>query len=226
MATTYPADDRASARGLADDIALRLQRALIEGEFRPGQALTQVELCERFGVSRTPVREALQKLHAMHIISLQPNKGARVRVVSREHLKDVYVLRRELEGFACYLACERFTDESLAELRAEHTHERSAQFDDHGRFHELIYRTAGNAALTDTIANLEGFYPRDHAWRKIREEGLAGDVDTEDHARILRAFEARDAQAARSAMEEHMERAAATLLGWLERTGYLAEDGR
>jgi DNA-binding FadR family transcriptional regulator len=75
--------DKVVATGLADEIAFRLQAAILDGEFPPGTHLQQDELCARFGVSRTPVREALRKLQAQHLVDLVPNKGATVRTPSR-----------------------------------------------------------------------------------------------------------------------------------------------
>ena len=77
---------------LVDEIAYRLEAAILEGEFGPGTHLLQDELCARFGVSRTPVREALRKLQAQHLVVLVPNKGATVRFPSRSELSDVYVV--------------------------------------------------------------------------------------------------------------------------------------
>ena len=73
---------------LVDEIAFRLETAILEGEFRPGTHLLQDELCARFGVSRTPVREALRKLQAQHLVIVVPNKGATVRFPSEAELRD------------------------------------------------------------------------------------------------------------------------------------------
>src|SRR3712207_1750546 len=108
--------DRVVATGLADEIAFRLQAAILDGEFAPGTHLQQDDLCARFGVSRTPVREALRKLQAQHLVDLVPNKGATVRTPSRDELSEVYVLRAELEALAAELAATRITPAGLAAL--------------------------------------------------------------------------------------------------------------
>src|SRR3954469_1235005 len=104
------------ATGLADEIAFRVQAAILDGEYPPGTHLQQDELCARFGVSRTPVREALRKLQAQHLVDLVPNKGATVRTPSRSELTEVYALRAELEGFAAELAAANMTGRELAAL--------------------------------------------------------------------------------------------------------------
>ena len=79
----YPLE-QITITSLADEIAFRIQSAILAGEHPPGTRLLQDELCERFGVSRTPVREALRKLQAKHLVVLVPNKGATVRAPSRK----------------------------------------------------------------------------------------------------------------------------------------------
>jgi DNA-binding GntR family transcriptional regulator len=105
-----------STTSLADEIAFRLQTAILDGVYPPGTHLFQDELYERFGVSRTPVREALRKLQAQHLVVHVPNKGATVRFRGREELIDVYDVRSELEGYACELAAGNVTAEMLATL--------------------------------------------------------------------------------------------------------------
>jgi DNA-binding GntR family transcriptional regulator len=89
---------------LADEIAFRLETAILDGLYPPGSRVPQEELCERFAVSRTPVREALRKLQAKNLVVVVPNKGATVRLLSRKELLDIYDVRAELEGFSCELA--------------------------------------------------------------------------------------------------------------------------
>ena len=90
--------EQITVTSLADEIAFRIQAAILAGDHRPGTHLSQDELCERFGVSRTPVREALRKLQAKHLVVLVPNKGATVRAPSRTELIDVYNVRAEARG--------------------------------------------------------------------------------------------------------------------------------
>ena len=101
---------------LADEIAFRLETAILGARFPPGSRLPQEELCERFAVSRTPVREALRKLQAKNLVVVVPNKGATVRPPSRKELLDIYAVRAELEAFSCELAAARITDACITEL--------------------------------------------------------------------------------------------------------------
>src|SRR6187399_1304970 len=100
----------------ADDIALILEESIVTGEIAPGALLRQERLSEQFGVSRTPIREALRRLAALGLVSFVPNRGVRVRTLSREELREAFLVRAELESLATELAATKMTDEALAEL--------------------------------------------------------------------------------------------------------------
>ena len=80
--------------------------------------LRQEQLSEQFEVSRTPIREALRRLAALGLVSFEPNRGVRVRTLTREELREAFLVRAELESLATELAAPRITDEALAELDA------------------------------------------------------------------------------------------------------------
>ena len=88
----------------------------MSGAVPQGQVLRQEHLCERFGVSRTPVREALQRLEALGLVSALPNRGARVRSISSAELREAFLIRAELEGLATAHAVPRMTSADLARL--------------------------------------------------------------------------------------------------------------
>src|SRR5580765_7602386 len=91
----------------ADDIALVIEEAIVSGELAPGTVLRQEQLSEQFNVSRTPVREALRRLAALGLVSFVPNRGVRVRTLSREELREAFLVRAELESLATELATPR-----------------------------------------------------------------------------------------------------------------------
>src|SRR6184192_4893144 len=100
----------------ADDIALVIEEAIVAGELEPGSVLRQEQLSERFGVSRTPIREALRRLAALGLVSFEPNRGVRVRALSRAELREAFLVRAELEGLATELAAPRMTDVEVEAL--------------------------------------------------------------------------------------------------------------
>ena len=145
----------------ADDIALVIEEAIVSGELEPGTVLRQEQLSEQFEVSRTPVREALRRLAALGLVSFVPNRGVRVRTISREELHEAFMVRAELEGLATEVAAGKMTPQDLAELdtaekrfagisqelRArEPGEERRSIMGDWVRanhaFHDVIYRVA------------------------------------------------------------------------------------
>ena len=110
------------ATSLADEIAHRLQRDILDGRIALGERLAQDELCARFEVSRTPIREALTKLQSSGLVSLRPNRGAIVRTPPRREVQEVYELRAALEGFAAERAAARI--EALAVRRLDRDRKR------------------------------------------------------------------------------------------------------
>lgn len=227
--------DTVVATGLADEIAFRLQAAILDGEFPPGTHLQQDELCARFGVSRTPVREALRKLQAQHLVNLVPNKGATVRTPSRDELSEVYVLRAELEGFAAELAADRITaedlaalddaqaamDEAVAQLEANAvTPDEEASFNRritvaNEEFHGIIHQAAGNQRLWQYLVELQNFFPKDYVWRAISSD-LSRSVGIEEHRAIRAALEGRDPAAGRRSMSDHVAHSGRLLLAYLD----------
>ena len=227
--------DTVVATGLADEIAFRLQAAILDGEFPPGTHLQQDELCARFGVSRTPVREALRKLQAQHLVNLVPNKGATVRTPSRDELSEVYVLRAELEGLAAALAAERAGPAELAALDdAQKAMDRAVgQLEAHAvtpdeeaafnrritaaneEFHGIVHRASGNQRLREYLVELQNFFPKDYLWRAVASD-LSRSVGIEEHRAIRAALEARDGSAARRAMSEHVAHSGRLLLAYLD----------
>lgn len=104
----------------ADDIALALEEAIVLAEIPPGSVLRQEHLSEQFGVSRTPVREALRRLAALGLVTFEPNRGVRVRELSVEEIHEAFLARAELEGLATEIAARKMGDEDLDALeRAE-----------------------------------------------------------------------------------------------------------
>jgi DNA-binding GntR family transcriptional regulator len=146
----------------ADDIAFALEEAIVSGEIPPGSTLRQEHLSEQFEVSRTPVREALRRLAALGLVTFEPNRGVRVRMLSRDEIREAFMVRAELESLATEIATLKMTDDDLAELeRAERRFhratERLVQMSHEGRqdleiardwlhlnhaFHDVIYRAA------------------------------------------------------------------------------------
>ena len=222
---------------LADEIACRLQRKILNGDYQPGSRLVQEDLCHTFGVSRTPIREALRKLQAQHLVDVIPNRGAKVRVFDRNELVEVYTIRAELEGYGCELAATRMTPKIRARLKGiqdklaagvsrfarqevgpdDEAHFNSVVNEANVEFHQTIHQAAGNAYLVQIIADLQQFFPKDYIWQAIRSSlGEFLELNVAEHERVLNRLDAGDASGARSEMKRHVLHAGSRLVSYLE----------
>ena len=221
---------------LADEIAFRLETAILDGVYPPGSRLPQEELCGRFAVSRTPVREALRNLQAKSLVEVVPNKGATVRLLSRTELADIYQLRAELEGYSCELAAGRVIDAQLAELDEAQgeleaavaviadsagldadlaaAHLRMKRAND--TFHLLIHRISDNGPLLQVIKNLWDRCPKDYLSRALRSSPEIRDLNVVEHRQIRTALGAANGKAARIAMHGHIQHAMRVTLRYLD----------
>ncbi|MDQ3121892.1 MAG: GntR family transcriptional regulator [Actinomycetota bacterium] len=102
----------------ADDLALALEEAIVSGDIPPGSVLRQEHLSEQFQVSRTPVREALRRLAALGLVTFEPNRGVRVRMLARDELREAFLVRAELESLATEIATAKMSSSDLVELEA------------------------------------------------------------------------------------------------------------
>ena len=187
-------------------------RALIEsGAIQSGERLDERALAERMEVSRTPLREAVGKLAEEGLVEHRPYKGNFVRTFSAKQVSDIYEVRKMLEGLAVRLAVPKLTDADVEELRAILDDIASALA--HGdiaeysaadqRFHDAMARLAGNEALREALGRLRG---QVQIIRIIanRDPDVV-DRTARERPQIVAALEARDAEAAASLMEAHIE---------------------
>ena len=153
-----------SGASLHGDILSRLRDYIVEGNLPEGGRVPERELCEMFGISRTPLREALKVLASEGLLELLPNRGARVRALSERDLAELFDVMGGLEALAGRLACENINDEEVAEIERLH-HEMYGHYlrrDMHGYFqcnqliHQKIVAAAGNSALSSTYASFAG----------------------------------------------------------------------
>lgn len=196
---------------LVQEVVDRLEREISGGRFQPGDRLDEQKLAAAFGVSRTPVREALRHLAAAGLVDLQPRRGATVAQVPLPCMIQMLEVMSTIEGLCARLAARRMTDEERENLRVLMTYcgdalEESSDADlvhDLGlKFHDAIYAGTHNPFLEDLaqrIRNRVAGYRR----RQLDRPGRMREAH-EEHLRILEAIVAGDADGAEAAMGRHI----------------------
>ena len=200
---------------------LDLRDTIIKGEYSPGTRLVESELCARFNVSRTPVREALNQLEKEGFVRITPDAGARVVELSVEDVSHIYDILIVLEGAASRLACTRIKDEHIGKLE-EYTflfeksvggHNTELLFELNNRFHWLITSETGNTYLMDIRSNFRGLI--DHIAHIFPHIPVQLEATIADHRQIISALKARNPSLAEFVMREHLETAKKHLLAYI-----------
>jgi DNA-binding GntR family transcriptional regulator len=186
-----------------------LRAAIVDGRLEAGERYSVAQLAERFGVSRTPVREALLVLERQGVVRFERNRGVRVLETTAHDLEEVFALRLLLEVPATRRACDMLSDAELAALDRElRAMARLAEEADEGafmahdkRFHEIILRASGNRRLTAIVSQLRDLV----RFRGASTVGRSRDLQAilSEHVVILDALRARDAEGAARAMRAH-----------------------
>ena len=198
-----------SNRPLYEDVADRLRDQIFAKQLAPGSWLDEQSLAEQFGISRTPMREAIKALASEGLVTMKMRRGAYVTEVNRSDLEQIFTVLSLLEGEAAKEAALKATEDELNLL--DHLHHRLETaaadrdieqfFEINGKFHELIQQIAGNRWMNGVIDDL----------RKVlklhRKDSLTGTGRLQnsliEHREILRAILKRDDLAAEAAMRKH-----------------------
>lgn len=198
-----------------------LRDAIFAGELQPGERLLQEDLAERFKISQTPVREAIQQLVAEGVLSHSPYKGVQVAEVDLDSAQEIYLIRGALERLVTRMAVPNlkiFEIKRLREIHGEverfYTQPTTNQILTlNNEFHMTIYRAAEMPRLYQMIRSLWIKTPWDTLF--VIPERARMVID--EHRRVIEAIEHGDAEAAGEAMQNHLEAGAATLARFLKR---------
>jgi DNA-binding GntR family transcriptional regulator len=199
------------AASLHADIVSQLRDFIVEGNLGPGSRIPERELCEKFGVSRTPLREALKVIAAEGLIELLPNRGARVRQFSEADIRHLFEVLSGLDFVAGRLACDRISDEAIAAIEKLHlemyTHYLRRELADYFRINQMIHQaivdSAANPVLSATFANLNSIVRRLRYSANLVHRDRLGDAMRE-HEQIVDALKRRSADELGSLMFQHM----------------------
>lgn len=211
-------------RNLYREVADRIGDLIEHGELAPGDRISEKQLCDRFGVSRTPLREALKVLASEGLIELLPNRGARVVRLTMKMVKDTYDLMAALEGLSGELACQRITQSEVDAIRQLHDsmllhyRERNlmAYFQVNQQIHESILAASDNDVLQEMYSNLSQRVKRVRYSKKMTERFWSQAV--QDHENMMTALEQRDGKQLGQILRDHLcnKLEVATLSGVVE----------
>jgi DNA-binding GntR family transcriptional regulator len=187
-----------------------LRAAIIAGEYRPGERLIEAELAVKLNASRTPIREALQRLNAAGLV-LSRRRGWIVHAFSSAEIRQIYEVRMAVEGYACRLAAERATPADVEHLRAltdaygaaVAANDLTACNMTNELLHDFLYATASNPKLAAMIVDAREHYFTARLARLFHADELANSHC--GHLEILAAIERGDADAAEAASRRHLE---------------------
>ena len=202
---------------LRDVVFNTLRRAILRGELKPGERLMEIQLANKLGVSRTPIR----KLELEGLVLMIPRKGAEVAEITEKNLRDVLEVRCALEELAVQLACDRIDKDKLKELHAAADHFREildsdditaiAEADE--AFHDVIFAATDNNRLIQLLNNLrEQMYRYRIEYLKKKE---CHPQLLEEHAAIMKAIEDHDKEKATQITIQHIANQADTVVDTL-----------
>lgn len=202
--------DIISRRSLHGELVDLLHDMVLNNELRPGDKINEQALCSRFGVSRTPLREALKVLASGGLVILEPNRGARVARISPEEVDHLFPIMGALEALSGELACKNISDAAIARIRKMHDQmvrhyekkEPAPYLKLNRQIHEAILDAANNPELTQLFNTV---MVRTHAVRfTARKSPARWNEAVEDHEKIMDALEKRDGPRLGQLLKEHL----------------------
>lgn len=196
---------------LRDVVFNTLRQAILRGELKPGERLMEIQLANKLGVSRTPIREAIRKLELEGLVLMIPRKGAEVAEITEKSLRDVLEVRKALEELAVQLCCEKITKEEIRELtqvadgfkEAVKSSDLTEIAEADVRFHDVIYMATENQKLILLLNNL-----REQMYRYRMEYLKSDEVYPQliaEHEAIIRFITQKDKKAAMEVICRHID---------------------
>ena len=195
---------------LARDLKDRLEAEILSGQRPPGSRLDESKLAQHFGVSRTPVREALRELAAADLVVLRPRQGAVVATVTVTQLLHMFEVMAELESFCAKLAARRMTAQERKHLAEIHAYcgklaeqgETYSYYDANRTFHEVIYAGSHNTFLEETTRSMRN---RLSPYRRFPLTPPGRVLKSwKEHQDVVDAIQVGEAEAAATAMAHHV----------------------
>lgn len=198
---------------LSTDLYSNLRKDILQGKYQSGYKLTEQAICDEYHISRTPVREAFKQLETEGLIETIPNRGAFVRSLSLQDIKDIYEMRKAYEILAVQWAIQRITKEELEKLEEAfefmefYTQKRDIEkmLNINMNFHELIYSASKNKMLKQVLSTLHIYIKHSRESQTYEDDYL--DTVLLEHREIYEAFRDKDVKKGTSAIAKHLDNA-------------------
>ncbi|MGA7805512.1 GntR family transcriptional regulator [Bradyrhizobium sp.] len=208
---------------LHDEILGTLRNYIVEGNIPDGARISERQLCEMLKISRTPLREALKVLAAEGLVDLLPNRGARVRPINADDIRELFDLMGGLEGLAGRLACERITADGVAKIEQLHhdmygfymRQDMQGYFRVNQLIHRCIVEAAANAALLATYESLAGRIRRVRFSANFARRRERWSEAMREHEAILDALRRRAASELNDILFQHLRNKGAAAIAYL-----------
>ena len=200
-----------------------LREAIIVGELKPGERLMEVQLADKMGVSRTPVREAIRKLELEGLVNMVPRKGAQVADLSVKDIMDVLEVRSTLDGLATALSAQRITEDEFKELKHVNTQFVNYMEKDNLQgsikkdveFHDIIYRSSRNEKLIQIASNLR---EQIHRFRVIYLKDYSSPkAIIKEHADIIEAIANKNPILSQEFAQKHIKNQESTIISSIKK---------
>jgi len=212
-------------RSLHDELSDRLREMIVTGDLEPGSKVPEQNLAAKFGVSRTPLREALKVLASEGLITLTPNKGATISQLTLEDLEEAFPVMGALEALSGELACQHISDAGIAAIRQLHDqmiiHYQAQEMPEYFRcnqeIHNQILAAAGNATLTSMYRSLSGRVRRARYVANISK--MRWQQAVSEHEEIIAALSARNGAALSEVLKRHLVNKFETVKETIRATG-------
>ncbi|MBG06037.1 MAG: GntR family transcriptional regulator [Rhodospirillaceae bacterium] len=207
---------------LHGDLVANIRELIVEGDLEPGAKVPERILSERYGVSRTPLREALKTLASEGLLELLPHRGARVARLTAEDVDQMFPIMGALEALSGELACQNLTEEQFAEIQALHyqmvlhytRRELKPYFQVNQEIHEKILAASANPLLLQMYQTLSGRIRRARYVANMSSERWSQAV--KEHEEMLNALAARDGTALADVLKRHLSNKCETVKSHLE----------
>jgi DNA-binding GntR family transcriptional regulator len=225
-------DAARSPTPLHSEVLVRLRDYIFDGHLGDGARVPERQLCEMWGVSRTPLREALKVLASEGVVDLLPNRGARVRQTGVKEIKELFDMMGGLEALAGRLACEHITDAEIAEIEDKH-HEMYGHyirqdmpryFECNQQIHRMILMAAHNGTLTPAHASLSDRIRRLRFSANLSRKRDRWGEAMREHEAMLDALRRRDGSELSDILFQHLRNKRDATVEYLLEAGGLDKD--